>query len=251
MMREGKYIYCIIEGRGKSEEFGPIGIGGRGDLLHTVCFNDLAAVVSNTPIKRFPVSREYLIPHEKAIEVVMDSHNVLPVRFATIAENEDMVKKILEKEHDRLVNLLKYMEDKKELGLKAVFHEKEIYNEILANYEEIRILKEKMAKQPVRKFDLIEIGRDVEDALENEKKRYRVEILDSLTPLALEVKVNLPYGERMILNAAFLVEKHNEPAFDLKVNEFADRYGNKMKLKYIGKVPPFNFVNIDIDTGDY
>jgi len=251
MVSEGKYIYCIIEGKGKAEQFGATGIGGRGDVLYTVCFNDIAAVVSNAPIKKYPVSREYLIPHEQAIEQVMGSHNVLPVRFATIAENEDKVRRILEKEHDRLISLLKYMEDKKELGLKAVFKEDVIYKEILANYEEIRLQKERIGKEPIRTFDLMEIGRQVEAALENEKKRYQDEILTSLTPPTLEVKINPPYGERMILNAAFLVKKRNEPVFDLKVNELADRYGNKMKFKYVGTVPPFNFVNIDINTGDY
>jgi Gas vesicle synthesis protein GvpL/GvpF len=70
-------------------------------------------------------------------------------------------------------------------------------------------------------------------------------------PLALEVKTNNTYGERMILNAAFLVEKTKEAAFDQKVNELADKYGDKMTFKYVGTLPPFNFVNIEINTGDY
>ncbi|HBU07999.1 MAG TPA: gas vesicle synthesis GvpLGvpF, partial [Candidatus Omnitrophica bacterium] len=65
-MKEGKYIYCIIE-LNQSQSFGPLGIGGRGDELYSICFNDIAAVVSNSPIKKYPVSRENLIPHERAI----------------------------------------------------------------------------------------------------------------------------------------------------------------------------------------
>jgi hypothetical protein len=55
----------------------------------------------------------------------------------------------------------------------------------------------------------------------------------------------------MIINAAFLLEKTKEAAFDLKVNELAEKYGDKIKFKYVGTVPPFNFVNIEINTGDY
>jgi len=251
MVMEGKYIYCIIETKGKEERFGPLGIGGRGDELYAICFDDIAAVVSNAPIKKYSVARENLIPHECAIEEVMKSYTVLPVRFATIAENEDKVRKILEKEHKRFTDLLKNMEGKKEIGLKAVFKEDIIYKDILANYDEIRIQKEKISKKPVREFVLMEIGRQVEAALEEEKRKCREDILNSFANLVLEVKINNTYGERMILNAAFLVEKTKEAAFDLKVNELAEKYGDKIKFKYVGTVPPFNFVNLTINVGEY
>ena len=228
-----------------------MGIGGRGDELYAICFDDIAAVVSDAPIKKYSVARENLIPHECAIEEVMKSYTVLPVRFATIAENEDKVRKILEKEHKRFTDLLKNMEDKKEIGLKAVFKEDIIYKDILANYDEIRIQKEKISKKPVREFVLMEIGRQVEAALEEEKRKCREDILNSFANLVLEVKINNTYGERMILNAAFLVEKTKEAAFDLKVNELAEKYGDRIKFKYVGTVPPFNFVNLTINVGEY
>jgi len=251
MVMEGKYIYCIIETKGKEERFGPLGIGGRGDELYTICFDDIAAVVSDAPIKKYSVARENLIPHEKAVEEVMRSYTVLPVRFATIAESEDKVKRILGKEHPRFFNLLKHMENKKEIGLKAVFKEDAIYKDILANYDEIRMQKEKLVKGSPREFSLIDIGKKVETALEKEKEKYKRDILTNLMPLALEVKINNTYGERMILNAAFLVEKIKEASFDIKVNELGERYRDKMNFKYVGTIPPFNFVNIEINTGDY
>ena len=88
--KEGKYIYCIMDS-GQPQSFGPLGIGGRGDELHTVCFNDISAVVSNAPIKKYRVSRENSLTHEKAIEAVMAEHTVLPVKFATVTEDEEKV----------------------------------------------------------------------------------------------------------------------------------------------------------------
>ena len=102
--KEGKYIYCILESN-EIHSFGPSGIGGRGDELYIVCFNNIAALVSNSPITKYPTSRENLLSHERAIEEVMKTDTVLPVRFGTIAEDEAEVKKILEKEHDSFVNL--------------------------------------------------------------------------------------------------------------------------------------------------
>jgi hypothetical protein len=250
---EGKYIYCVIGGKGKVEQFGPIGIGGRGDEVYTICFQDIGAVVSDTPIKKYPVSRENLIPHESAIEEVMKTHTVLPVRFCTIAEDEAKVKKILEKEHNRFLDLLKDIEGKKELGLKAIFKEDVIYKDILEKYKDIKVLKEKIATLPSEKtyFQRMEIGKMVEAALEKEKEIYREDILETLSALALEVKTNNTYGERMIINAAFLVERHKEAEFDQRVQELGEKYGDKMKFKYVGTLPPFNFVNLAINVAEY
>lgn len=248
-VKEGKYIYCIIA-TAVAKTFGSIGIGGRGDELYTICFKDIAAVVSNSPIIRYTISRENMLAHEKAIEEVMKEHTVLPVRFATIAEDEEKVKKILEKEYSKFKDLLNKMKDKKELGLKAIFKEDVIYKDILEKYKEIRILKEKVASLPSEKtyFKKAEIGKMVEAALQKEKEIYKKDILNTLSALAAEVKSISSYYELMIINAAFLVEKYKEAEFDQKVNEIEAKYSSKLKLKYIGKVPPFNFVNLVIET---
>ena len=249
MEKEGKYIYCIIE-LNHYQSFGPLGIGERGDELYTVWFKDIAAVVSNSPIKRYSISRENTLAHEKAIEEVMKKHTVLPVRFATIAEDEEKVKKILEKEHDKFKDLLDKMKDKKELGLKAMFKEDVIYKDILEKYENIRVLKEKLAALPPEKtyFKRAEIGKMVESSLQEEKEIHKRDILNILSPLAVEVKTNDTYGERMIVNSAFLVEKHKEAEFDQKVDGLDTKYGDKIKFKYVGTLPPFSFVNLVILT---
>jgi len=251
-LKEGKYIYCIIESN-KPRSFGPLGIGGRADELYTVCFNGLAACVSNSPIIKYSCLRDNMLAHEMAIEEVMKEYTVLPVRFNTIADDEEKVKKILEKDHDRFIDALKNMEGKKELGLKAIFKEEIIYKDILERYEDIRILKEKIALlSPERTYyQRMEIGRMVEASLQNEREICKKEILDSLIPLAEDNKINNTYGELMILSSAFLVNRDKEVEFDRKVEEFNTKYGDKIKFKYVGTIPPFNFVNLVIETGKY
>ena len=251
-IKEGKYIYCIIESN-QPRSFGPLGIGARGDELYTICFNDIAAVVSNSPILKYSISRENTIAHEKAIEEVMKEYTVLPVRFATIAEDEEKVKKILDKEHDRFAELLMNMGGKTELSLIAIFKEDVIYKEITEKYQDIRVFKEKIAGLPPGKThgQLMEIGRRVEAALHKEREIYKEEILNTLTALSCDVKVNDNYGELMIIKAAFLVERYREEEFDRKVNELAEKYVEKIRFKYVGTLPPFNFVNLVIETGNY
>ncbi len=252
-LKEGKYIYCIIQ-NSNFMDFGPLGIGERGDKVYTICFQDISAVVSDSPIKKYSALRKDLIPHESVIEEVMKTFTVLPVRFSTIAEDEDKVKMILEGEHGRFVDLLKYMEGKKELGLKAIFKSNDvIYKDILEKYEDIKALKEKFAILPpeVSYYQRVEIGKMVESALKKEKEICKNDILKTLSPLAVDVKTIDTYGNQMIINSAFLVEKHKEAEFDQNVNEYMDKYGYKINFKYVGTVPPFNFVNLVINVGEY
>lgn len=248
--KEGKYIYCIIKSK-QPQSFGPLGIGGKGDQIYTVCNKDISAVVSNALFKKYHPSRENLIFHERAIEEVMRFYPVLPVRFATVAENDEQVQNILEKEYDIFMKLLSDINGKKELGLKTMFKEDFIYESILAKYENIREMKAQIASLTANEshFQRMQIGEMVENALRKEKELYKEDFLNSLSPLAQEVKINSSYGVLMILNAAFLVNNSKEEEFDNQVNKLDRKYGNAVKIKYLGTVPPFNFVNLALEAG--
>ncbi len=250
--KEGKYIYCIIDSD-QPQSFGPLGIGGRGNHLHTICFNGIAALVSDAPLGKYRVSRDNSLAHEKAIETVMAEYAALPVRFATVAEDEEKVKRILEKEHDRFKDLLGSIADKTELSIKAMFKEEIIYKDILEKYEGIKTLKGKIAALAPEKshYQRMEVGRKVEEALQRERQIVKDDIINTLSPLAAEVKTNDTYGEMMIVNAAFFVEGQKEADFDQQVQQLDDKYSEKVIFKYVGPLPPFNFVNIAINTEDY
>lgn len=250
MEKEGIYIYCIIASA-KEQTFGALGIGERGDELYSVCADGLCAVVSHSPMQKFKMSRDNLLAHERAIEEVMKTNTVLPVRFATVAESEEKVRKILLKEAERFSSLLREMEGRKELGLKAIFNSERIYAQI-AEQEEIKRLKARLTSMPADKiyFHKMDLGRMVEKALERERETYRDRIMGILTPLAVAVKTTKPYGEMMVLNAAFLVECVREEEFDRAVRELDENLGALINWRYTGTLPPFNFVNVAISTED-
>ena len=72
---------------------------------------------------------------------------------------------------------------------------------------------------------------------------YVREIYDHLREYATASRHNKPIGDKMILNAAFLVSRDQEAAFDKKVKELGARY-DKLTFRYTGPWPPYNFVNI-------
>ncbi|HBM16049.1 MAG TPA: gas vesicle synthesis GvpLGvpF [Lentisphaeria bacterium] len=245
--KEGVYIYCIIESK-EELTFKSPGIGERGDHVYTVVQDDIAAVVSKSPIITYRIQRVHLMCHEKVIEEVMGKTTVLPVKFGTITETEESLKLILKREYPKLKDLLLKMQGKKEVGLKAVFKDESIFAHILGKYSEIAKFKEIIASKPPEKthFQRAKIGEMVEKALESEKSFFENLLIKELSPLAIETVTNKTYGDKMILNAAFLIHNKDEEKIEKAINAFDALYSNLVKLKYVCFIPPFNFVNLTI-----
>jgi hypothetical protein len=246
MVEEGKYLYCII-GTDEARNFGPLGIGGRGDPVTSISHDELSCVISDAPIKEYATSRENTIAHEKAIEEVMkQGYTVLPVRFGTVANSAQEVRDLLRKRYTEFKNLLRDMDNKVELGIKALWLDMDvIFTEILEEREDIKRLRDKAARKPSRD-SMIRVGELVKEALEKKKEKEAALILDAVAKICADVRTNNNFGDRMFLNAAFLVDRGWEKEFDNEVEALKAKYEKRAKITYVGPAPPFNFVNIVI-----
>ncbi|HWC77535.1 MAG TPA: GvpL/GvpF family gas vesicle protein, partial [Blastocatellia bacterium] len=90
------------------------------------------------------------------------------------------------------------------------------------------------------------------NALVEQSDFYVREVYSVLRDAAVASRANKPIGDKMIMNAAFLVERDREAEFDQKVKEIAARYEGKLSFKYSGPWPPYNFVHIrlKLERGD-
>ena len=249
MEREGKYIYCII-GTDQERNFGSIGIGGRGDEVLTIGYNDLSMVVSSHPITKFVVDRDGLLAHEKVIEKVMgEFDSVLPVRYGTIAASADEVRNLLDRRYREFKNALRDMDHKIELGVKGVWKNMDvIFNEILDENRPIKKEKEKIqnGKEKKQVQSKMQVGKKVKEALEKKKQDEVEKIVDTLRRTAVEHKLNNTIGDEMFINASFLVDKGREKEFDNIMDDLSEKYEDRIKFIYAGPLPVFNFANIVI-----
>jgi len=244
--KNGQYIYAIVT-TDEEKSFGPIGIGDRKDEVYTVCYRDIGAVISSSPIDKYSVTRANTMAHQNVMEKVMNDYPMLPVRFRTIGEGIDLIReKVLKGRYDELKELLTYMEDKMELGLKVLWTSKEsIFQEIVDENRDIRMLRDSLMSKKVRpQRDQVRLGDMVKKTLEAKKLQEEKAILDLLKGLWVEHKKNNVFGDQMITNSAFLIRKDGEKAFDEMVDKITAEYDGKMKFKYVGPVPPCNFVEI-------
>lgn len=241
---EGKYVYCIIE-EPAPKTFGKIGIGGRGDEVYTIHHGNLAAVVSDTPLVVYDPTRENALRHEQVNETVMNDYTVIPMSFGTVFKRTDDVIEFLKGTTDALMDVLQKMRDKIELGLKVNWDREAIIREIEQENEEIRRLKEEINRASSSTyFARMQLGRLVEQAITVQADQFVSEVYDHLRDTAVASRAGKPIGDKMIMNAAFLVEREKANEFDSRVQDIARKYEGKLAFRYTGPWPPYNFVNI-------
>lgn len=251
--KQGHYIYCITA-MNEERNFPVKGMGERGDSVYSICYQDIGAVISDSPVIKYAVSRKNTVAHQLVMEEVMKEYTILPVRFCTIAENNGGISskgrikdKILKERYDEFNALLAEMDNKAELGLKAMWTDIDlIFGEILETNKEIRLLKKKIAsmKGTEGHNERIRLGGLVKSALEKRKEKEANTILKPLKKISADNRINDTFSDRMLLNAAFLVDQAQGEEFDSCVNELQESRNGRIQLKYVGPIPPANFVEI-------
>lgn len=248
MAEEGKYIYGIID-TNEARNFGAIGVGGRGDAVSTISYRDISAVISNYPIGKYELSSENLIAHQRVIEKVISESTVLPTRAFTVAANAEEVRDFLRKHYYKLSGLLKDMDNKIELGLIAYWKDMAaIFQELVNENKPIKQLKEKAAQVPdsVTFHEKMTLGEFVANALTTKKKSESEEIIRPLKRLVLDLCQSDTRGDEMIFNAAFLIDRGREKELDGQVRDISGKYAQRIRFKYVGPMPPYDFVNIKL-----
>src|SRR5512138_3355292 len=143
---EGKYVYCIIK-LAEERDFGPIGIGDGGNRVYTVHHRDLAAIVSDTPIRIYDPTRENVLAHELVNETVMREHTVIPMSFGTIFRTRDDIIELLRSAAEAFGDVLSKMQNKLEFGLKVLWDRDAVISELEEEDEDIRRLRTEIASQ--------------------------------------------------------------------------------------------------------
>jgi hypothetical protein len=241
--RRTKYVYCIIRSA-EPHRFGRVGLGVEPTEAHTVSFREIAAVVSDTPEEVLDATRENVLAHERVNETVMRRFTVIPMSFGTVFKTTGDIVEFLRGAYDAFRDVLDKMQDKVEFGLKVLWDRDVAVREIENDDEDIRRLKNEIsALRGSTYFARMQYGRQMEAALQRRSEQYVADIFAQLRDVSVAARANKPIGEKMIMNAAFLVSRDKETAFDAKVKEVGALY-ERLNFRYTGPWPPYNFVNI-------
>jgi len=205
---EEKYFYCVIPCN-EEKSFGNIGMNDC--EVYTIPYRDVAAVVSDSPLRDYEITEDNTRRHEAVLRRVMEEHTVVPAEFGTAIKNERILRRLLMKAYSPTRESLRLMDDKVELGVKAVLNEDIVF-------------------------------------VDPEKRQECLsDILGSLNSRAKQAVRGDLFSDRLILNASFLVDREDTNAFSKEVTSLQEKYP-MLKLLYSGPWAPYNFVYIKIGT---
>ena len=169
--------------------------------------------MSDTPIVIYDPTRENVLAHEFVNETVMREHTVIPMSFGTVFRSEDDVSELLRSTYQAFSDVLDKMRDKIEFGLKVLWDREQVVANLERDNDEIRRLKDEITAH-TRELHVFRAhaARPARSraALEEMGTRYVADVHESLKPVAVASRSNKPIGDRMIMNAAFLVDRAQE-----------------------------------------
>src|SRR5207244_13616119 len=131
-------------------------------------------------------------------------------------------------------------------GLKVTVDRDKIIDELKRDDEEVHRFHQEITRKHLQStyFARMQLGRMIDKALVGRSAEYVREIYDALRSICVASRDNKPIGDKMIMNAAFLIQKDREAEFDAAVNRIAKKFGDRLNFKYTEPWPPYNFVNI-------
>jgi hypothetical protein len=267
-------------GERSEHSFGPIGIGDRGDYVYTIPYQDISAVVSDIPPKAIECNPENALTHENIIEQVMLEYTVLPMRFGTIFLSEERVIEMLKQCYRLYKENLQRLQNKFEISLKVLWDEQNIKREIETTNEEAKKLKaeivrialeyknrdcrleidgchksrgqqssiinqkgkEYFLKRQLTKW-IEQLERIKNSAMFGTKRKYASFIYEQLSAVSFGAVQNPLSHEKLILNAAFLIDKKEIENFKGQVEKIAASLNAKgIEFFTTGPWPCYNFV---------
>jgi DnaJ-domain-containing protein 1 len=116
--------------------------------------------------------------------------------------------------------------------------------------ERVRALREGIVGRPSAEtlVERLQLGKAVKASLEAQRARCREAILSVLTSslLTRDHRVHEVMDDSMILNGAFLMDRHQEGAFDAQVKALDLRFHGSIHFRCVGPLPPYSFSTLEV-----
>jgi len=248
MSPQGEYIYGIVE-EPQLRRFSFLGVGEA--EVYTINHQRIAAIVSDTKFSEIDPTRKNVHAHTVAQDELLKEYTLLPMGFGMITTDEDEVRGLLEKNYPGMLSELNRLAGRIEVELKVFWDQEAIMRELhLVGSHELAKIRAKLnaASSPLETRNLlVEAGKLVESVASDWKTKYAELVYGILKELSYDTKVNNPAGVKNLLNASFLIEKSRESEFKEQVYKLDSEFQGKVNFKYVGPLPPYDFVDLRLE----
>lgn len=238
-----QYVYGYMRAADAPAAAGE-GVGEPPGPVERIVEGDLAALV--TPVGEGGIAprRANLLAHADVLRRALDSGTVLPMRFGMVVADGDTVRAELAARGGELGEALAGLDGRVEMNVSALYREDVLLNEVLAENPALVSAGRGIQGRPeaATHFERIRLGEQVAQAVEAKRAGDAAAIVRALGDHALAVHESDPAHERMVVNAAFLVERAAADAFDAAVESVSRERAERMRFKLLGPLPAHSFV---------
>ncbi|GGW09631.1 GvpL/GvpF family gas vesicle protein [Streptomyces capoamus] len=234
------YVYGITARSHPALPEGMTGVGEPPRSVRVLTAGDLAAVVSDAPEDLRPKRRD-LLAHQNVLAEAGAGGCVLPMRFGSVADDDDAVTRVLTDRSEHYLDRLRELDGKVEYNIKATHVEEAVLHRVMAENADVRSLAEANRRSGGGSYDdKIRLGEMVAAAVKAKEAEDRQEVQALLTPAASAVSEG-PESTGWLLNVSFLVARDSAEDFLATVEQIRKSHAH-LDLRVNGPLPPYSFV---------
>ena len=250
------YLYCLVRSaREPSLRAAPAGLPGAGRPRAIDAGGGLWLVAADAPLERYgekPIERglrdlawvsSVAVPHEAVVEHVARNGTVVPMKLFTLFRSDARALEHVAKRRKRIDRLVERIEGREEWGLRVLLDETAALRRARDEAQAVApgapgaafLLRKKKEHDLAR--EVIEHARDRADGL-FELLAVQADDARRRPPPPGEV------GKRVLLDAAFLLQRKKVKAFQTKVRAEAKKLADRdYQLTLTGPWPAYTFVS--------
>ncbi|MFE9675021.1 GvpL/GvpF family gas vesicle protein [Streptomyces sp. NPDC006259] len=234
------YVYGITAASHPALPDGLNGVGEPPLPVRVLRAGDLAAVVSDAPENLRPKRRD-LLAHQTVLGEIGAEGCVLPMRFGSVAPDDDAVTGVLTERAEHYAERLRALDNKVEYNVKASHVEEAVLHQVMADSPELRALAEANRQAGGGSYEQkLQLGEMVAAAVKAREAEDAAEIQRVLEPLAAAVEAG-PESTGWLANVSFLVDR-DEAARFLEAAEGIRESRSYLEVRVNGPLPPYSFV---------
>ncbi|GII20526.1 GvpL/GvpF family gas vesicle protein [Planosporangium mesophilum] len=220
------------------------GVGEPPAAVRLVRSGEVAAVVSDATATE--LHETDAVAYLDVLTALLRDGPVLPVRFGTVAPDEDAVREeILDPDAEFVAGRLDELDGLVELRVEVSADEEAEIRRVVADSPRLRDLVAR-ARGNGQALDLrIGIGEEISHALDARRAEINDRIVDRLGPLAVSYGVRLS-DDVTRSSHAFLVAAERLRDFDEALEQVRAELGEDYDLEYVGPIPAFDFIGGEI-----
>ncbi|MGW0911327.1 GvpL/GvpF family gas vesicle protein [Streptomyces sp. NPDC002784] len=234
------YVYGITASSHPSLPHDMTGVGEPPRPVRVLKAGELAALVSDAPEGLRPKRRD-LLAHQSVLAETGAAGCVLPMRFGSIAPDDDTVTGVLTERADHYQERLRTLDGKVEYNIKATHDEEAVLHRVMSQSPEIRTMTEANRQAGGGSYDQkLKLGEMVVAAVKAREAEDAAEVRRVLEAEASAVSVG-PESSGWLANISFLVSRDTADVFLAAVDELRKNRPH-LEVRVNGPLPPYSFV---------